>query len=122
VAVETVKVVDHTLDGDVWASHGFLSLLSRFSIIYRRTASPADVVRACLRGFNHDAMTVIPGLRARFLAQGHRFFARTVMARMAGRMLAPKPPGAPPPAQQIMPLLSPPLPSRRVTAQHLSQP
>jgi short-subunit dehydrogenase len=61
------------------------------SIIYRRTASPADVVQACLRGFDHDAMTVIPGLRTRFLAQGHRFFPRTVMARMAGRMLAPSP-------------------------------
>jgi short-subunit dehydrogenase len=62
------------------------------SIIYRRTARPADVVQACLRGFDHDAMTVIPGLRSRFLAQGHRFFPRTVMARMAGRMLAPHPP------------------------------
>lgn len=61
------------------------------SIIYRRTASPADVVRACLRGFDHDAMTVIPGLRTRILAQGHRFFPRTVMARMTGRMLAPSP-------------------------------
>src|SRR5215472_661350 len=61
------------------------------SIIYRRAASPADVVQACLRGFDHDAMTVIPGLRTRFLAQGHRFFPRTVMARMTGRMLAPSP-------------------------------
>jgi hypothetical protein len=61
------------------------------SIIYRRTASPADIVRACLRGFDHDAMTVVPGLRTRFLAQGHRFFPRTVMARMTGRMLAPSP-------------------------------
>jgi short-subunit dehydrogenase len=66
------------------------------SIIYRRTASPADVVRACLRGFDHDTMTVIPGLRTRFLAQGHRFFPRTVMTRMAGRMLAPSPPGPEP--------------------------
>lgn len=59
------------------------------SIIYRRTTGPADVVQACLRGFDHDAMTVVPDLRTRFLAQGHRFFPRTVMARMAGRMLAP---------------------------------
>ena len=61
------------------------------SIIYKRTADPADVVRAGLRGFDHDAMTVIPGLRTRFLAQGHRFFPRTVMVRMTGRMLAPSP-------------------------------
>src|SRR5215472_16371215 len=61
------------------------------SVVYRRSASPADVVQACLRGFDHDAMTVIPGLRTRFLAQGHRFFPRTVMARMTGRMLAPSP-------------------------------
>jgi short-subunit dehydrogenase len=61
------------------------------SIIYRRAASPADVVQACLRGFDRDAMTVIPGLRTRFLAQGHRFLPRTAMARMTGRMLAPSP-------------------------------
>ena len=61
------------------------------STIYRRTADPADVVRAGLRGFDHDAMTVVPGLRTRLLAQGHRFFPRTVMARMAGKMLAPSP-------------------------------
>jgi short-subunit dehydrogenase len=61
------------------------------SIVYRRTASPADVVQACLRGFDHDSMTVIPGLRTSFLAQGHRFLPRTIMARMAGRMLAPSP-------------------------------
>ena len=59
------------------------------SAIYRRTASPADVVKAGLRGFDHDAMTVIPGLRTRLMAQGHRFFPRTVMARMTGKMLAP---------------------------------
>ena len=59
------------------------------SIIYGRTADPADVVRAALRGFDHDAMTVIPGLRTRLLAQGHRFLPRTVMARMTGKMLAP---------------------------------
>jgi hypothetical protein len=63
------------------------------SIIYRRTADPADVVRAGLRGFDHDAMTVIPGLRTRFLAEGHRFLPRTVMARMSGKMLAPSPAG-----------------------------
>jgi hypothetical protein len=62
------------------------------SIIYRRTASPPDVVQACLRGFDHGAMTVIPGLRTRFLTQGHRFFPRTVMARLAGSMLAPRSP------------------------------
>ena len=59
------------------------------STIYRRTADPADVVRAGLRGFDHDAMTVIPGLRIRLRAQGHRFLPRTVMARMTGKMLAP---------------------------------
>ena len=61
------------------------------STIYRRTADPADIVRAGLRGFDRDAMTVIPGLRTRFLAQGHRFFPRTVMVRMTGRMFAPSP-------------------------------
>jgi short-subunit dehydrogenase len=61
------------------------------SIIYRHTADPADVVRAGLRGFDHDAMTVIPGLRTSLLAQGHRFLPRTVMARMTGKMLAPSP-------------------------------
>ena len=59
------------------------------SIIYKRTADPADVVRAGLRGFDHDAMTIIPGLRTRVLAQGYRFLPRTVMARMTGKMLAP---------------------------------
>src|SRR5215467_2017347 len=59
------------------------------SIIYRRTADPADIVTAGLRGFDRDAMTVIPDLRTRLLAQGHRFFPRTVMARMTGKMLAP---------------------------------
>jgi short-subunit dehydrogenase len=61
------------------------------SIIYRHTADPVSVVRAGLRGFDHDAMTVIPGLRNRFLAQGHRFLPRPVMARIAGRMLSPRP-------------------------------
>lgn len=62
------------------------------SIIYRHTAAdPADVVQAALRGFDHDKMTVIPGLRTRILAQGHRFLPRTVMARLSGRMLAPSP-------------------------------
>ncbi len=46
-------------------------------------------MRAGLRGFGHDGMTVIPKLHTRFLAQSHRFVPRTVMARMAGRMLAP---------------------------------
>src|SRR5215468_1081882 len=59
------------------------------SSIYRRTASPPDIVKAGLRGFDRDAMTVIPGLRTRLLAQGHRFLPRTVMARMTGKMLAP---------------------------------
>src|SRR5215475_8943090 len=63
------------------------------SSIYRRTADPADVVRAGLRGFDRDAMTVIPGLRTRFRAQGHRFLPRTAMARMTGKMLAPGPGG-----------------------------
>ena len=61
------------------------------SIIYRRTADPADVVQAAPRGFDRDAMTVIPGLRTRVLAQGHRFLPRTVMVRMAAKMLAPGP-------------------------------
>ena len=61
------------------------------SVIYRRMADPVDVVKAALRGFDHDAMIVIPGLRTRFLAQGYRFFPRTLMARMTGRMLAPSP-------------------------------
>src|SRR5215472_855369 len=59
------------------------------TMIYRHTAGPADIVEVGLRGFDHDAMTVIPGLRTRLLAQGHRFLPRTVMARMTGRMLAP---------------------------------
>src|SRR5215831_6932681 len=59
------------------------------SIIYRRTADPADIVKAGLRGFDRGAMTVVPGLRTRLLAQGHRFLPRTVMARMTGKMLAP---------------------------------
>src|SRR6516162_2794587 len=76
------------------------------STIYRRTADPADIVRAGLRGFDRDAMTVIPGLRTRLLAQGHRFLPRTVMVRMTGKMLAASPgarndrpkPAATPPA------------------------
>jgi uncharacterized protein len=59
------------------------------SSIYRRAADPAGIVRAGLRGFDHDAMTVILGLRTRFLAQSHRFFPRKVMVRMAGKLLAP---------------------------------
>src|SRR5215471_17998328 len=59
------------------------------SMIYRRTADPADIVKAALRGFDRGAMTIIPGLRTRLLAQGHRFLPRTVMARMTGKMLAP---------------------------------
>lgn len=73
---------------------GFISSLgderATSSIIYRRTTDPATVVRTGLRGFDHDAMTVIPGLRSRFLAQGHRFFPRTVLARVTGRMLSPQ--------------------------------
>ena len=59
------------------------------SSMYRRTADPVAIVRAALRGFDNDAMTIIPGLRTRFLAEGHRFFPRATMVRMAGRMLAP---------------------------------
>jgi hypothetical protein len=59
------------------------------SIIYRHTADPADVVRAGQSGFDHQAMTVIPGLRTRLMAQGHRLLPRTLMARMAAPMLAP---------------------------------
>jgi short-subunit dehydrogenase len=61
------------------------------SNIYRRTADAADIVKAGLRGFDRDAMTVVPGLRTRMLAQGHRFFPRKVMVRMTGRMLAASP-------------------------------
>jgi short-subunit dehydrogenase len=61
------------------------------SSIYRHTASPPDVVKAGLRGFDRDAMTVIPGLRTRFMAQGHRFVPRAVMVRMTGKMLTPSP-------------------------------
>jgi short-subunit dehydrogenase len=61
------------------------------SVIYRRMADPADVVKAALRGFDRDTMTVIPGLRTSFLAQSYRFFPRTVVARMTGKMLAPSP-------------------------------
>jgi len=76
------------------------------SIIYRRTANPADIVKAGLRGFDRDAMTVIPGLRTRLLAQGHRFLPRKVMVRMTDKMLAASPgarndrpkPAATPPA------------------------
>jgi len=72
---------------------GFLASLddpaATSSIIYGRTADPADVVRAALHGFDQDAMTIIPGRRTRLLAQGHRFLPRTVMARMTGKMLAP---------------------------------
>jgi len=77
------------------AATGYLARLgdqaATSSIIYRRTADPADVVQAALRGFDRDAMTVIPGLRTRLLAQGHRFLPRTVMVRMAAKMLAPSP-------------------------------
>jgi uncharacterized protein len=61
------------------------------SSIYRHTASPPDIVKAGLRGFDRDAMTVIPGLRTRFMAQGHRFVPRAVMVRMTGKMLTPSP-------------------------------
>jgi len=54
-------------------------------------ATAADVVRAGLRDFDHDAMDVIPGLRTRILAQGHRFLPRSLMARMAAKMLGPSP-------------------------------
>jgi short-subunit dehydrogenase len=59
------------------------------SSVYRRGTEPGGIVRAALRGFDRDAMTVIPGLRTRLLAQGYRFLPRTVMVRMTGRMLAP---------------------------------
>ena len=68
--------------GDERASHSF---------IYRHTADPAGVVRAGLHGFDHDAMTVVPGLRNWLLTQGHRFIPRTTMARTAARMLSPRP-------------------------------
>jgi short-subunit dehydrogenase len=74
------------------AATGFFASLgdqAASSIIYRHTADPADIVKAGLRGFDRGAMTVIPGLRTRLLAQGHRFVPRTVMARMTGKMLAP---------------------------------
>ena len=61
------------------------------SVIYRRMADPADVVKTALRAFDRDTMTVIPGLRTSFLAQSYRFFPRTLVARMTGKMLAPSP-------------------------------
>jgi short-subunit dehydrogenase len=84
---------------------GFLASLgdqrATSSVIYRRTTNAANVVQAGLRGFDRDAMTVVPGLRTRFLAEGHRLLPRTIMAKLAGRMLAP--------ARQLG------LPGRRVT-------
>ena len=89
---------------------GFLASLgdqaASSSSIYRRTADAADIVNAGLRGFDRDAMTVIPGLRTRLLAQGHRFLPRKVMVRMTDKMLAASPgarndrpkPAATPPA------------------------
>lgn len=72
---------------------GFLSGLgderAESSSIYRRAADPAQVVRAALRGFDRDQMTIIPGARNRLLAQGYRFTPRKQMARLSGRMLAP---------------------------------
>lgn len=59
------------------------------SRIYRHAGNPADVVRAGLSGLDRDDMTVIPGLRNRVIAEGYRFFPRTVMARVSGRMLSP---------------------------------
>ena len=74
---------------------GFLATLgdegAASTNVYRRAGDPAHVVRAALRGFDNNAMTVIPGLRDRVLAQGHRFFPRKVMVRMTGKMLAPSP-------------------------------
>ena len=61
------------------------------SVIYRRMADPADVVKTALRAFDRDTMTVVPGLRTSFLAQSYRFFPRTLVARMTGKMLAPSP-------------------------------
>ncbi len=49
------------------------------SIIYRAPPTRPTFVRADLRGFDHDAMTVIPGPRTRVLAQGPPVLARTVM-------------------------------------------
>jgi short-subunit dehydrogenase len=78
---------------------GFLASLgdqrATSSVIYRRTTNAANVVQAGLRGFDRDAMTVVPGLRTRFLAEGHRLLPRTIMAKLAGRMLAPAPPSRP---------------------------
>src|SRR5262249_33556871 len=80
---------------------GFLASLgdqrATSSIVYRRTADPASVVRAGLRGLDRDAMTVIPGLRNRFLADGHRSLPRRVTPRRPARPLPPQPRA--PPAQ-----------------------
>lgn len=65
------------------------------SVIYRRTTDASDVVQAGLRGFDRDAMTVVPGLRTHFLAEGYRFMPRTIMAKLAGRLLAPAPAARP---------------------------
>jgi short-subunit dehydrogenase len=78
---------------------GFLASLgdqrATSSVIYRRTTNAANVVQAGLRGFDREAMTVVPGLSTRFLAEGHRLLPRTIMAKLAGRMLAPAPPARP---------------------------
>jgi uncharacterized protein len=78
---------------------GFLASLddqrATSSVIYRRTTNAANVVQAGLRGFDRDAMTVVPGWRTRFLAEGHRLLPRTIMAKLAGRMLAPAPAARP---------------------------
>ena len=62
---------------------------AKTSMIYRHAGRPADVVHAGLSGLDRDDMTVVPGLRNRVLAETYRFFPRTVMARVSGRMLSP---------------------------------
>ena len=62
------------------------------SSIYRAPPTRPTFVRADLRGFDHDAMTVIPGPRTRVLApKAHRFLPAQSWPRMAGEMLAPSP-------------------------------
>jgi len=48
-------------------------------------AAPADLARAAaLRGFDHDAMTVIPGLRTRFPAQGPTVVTTDISGKLTG--------------------------------------
>jgi short-subunit dehydrogenase len=59
------------------------------SLAFRHPTNAASVVRQALLGFDHDAMTVVPGSANWLMAQVHRFVPRTTMVRLARRALAP---------------------------------